>query len=113
MHPRVRQLYKELIFTSQLYNAWPLEKCREKIKTQFFKSKNLEVGSEEWKKALAWGKHEVKQMKALHEIRVYRRMKESYDPAGMEYSMFETPFSELTRPKPHTSKGKINCENDD
>ena len=103
MNPRVRELYKELIFTASLYNALPLETCRNKIKTQFFKNKDLSEDSPEFKKALAWGRYEIKNMQAMHEIRVYRRMKDHYEDPEHQ-SMAPTPFSDLTKPKQHVPK---------
>lgn len=100
INPRARGLYKELIFTASLYNALPLDTCRNKIKKQFIKNKDLTEDSAEFKKALAWGRHEIKEMKAMHEIRVYRRMKSQYEDPEHS-SMAPTPFSELTMPKPH------------
>ncbi len=111
MHPRVRELYKELLFTASHYNnSIPFSRAREKIKAAFFKHKDLEIESPEWKKALAWGRYEIKEMKAMHEIRVYRRMKNQYDPVDKETgqkidtSAFETPWSDLTKPKPAVPK---------
>ena len=109
MNPRVRQLYKELIFTASLYSSLPLETCRNKIKKEFFKNKDLAEDSVEFKKALAWGRWQIKEMQGAHEISLYRKMRNHYEEEDYE-SMAPTPFSDLTKPKPHTGKKK-NDEN--
>lgn len=95
MHPRVRQLYKELIFSASTYGVLPLAVSRERIKTAFAKHKNLEVESDEWKRALAWGRHELKNFRVMHEVKQFRAMRK-YD--ATEESSFPTPFSSLTAP---------------
>ena len=108
MHPQVRALYKELLFTAAVYGHQPLPRMREKIRAPFLASRHLAPGSPEWRRALAWGRFELKNMRALHEVKQFRSLRDSYDPRvvaadGSEEvveSSFATPYSSLTAPKP-------------
>lgn len=99
MHPRVRQLYKELIFAATVYGTLPLGTARERIKRAFRSNGALQPDSAEFKRALAWGRHEIRNMQATAEVKTFRSLRANYEPDDRE-STFETPYSSLTAPKP-------------
>ena len=97
MHPRVRTLYKELICAATHYSIAPVAVARGRIKAAFAANALLEPGTAEWKRALAWGRHEVRNMQAQHEIKQFRALRGRYENEASA-NTFATPWSELTRP---------------
>ena len=80
MHPRVRQMYKELLVLGSQHPTKPLPEVREEIKKWFWRNKDLEVGGMEWKKALAKGRYYgIRQMETLIHVHKYRAMKRRYE----------------------------------
>ncbi|KAL1529027.1 hypothetical protein AB1Y20_010347 [Prymnesium parvum] len=74
---QVRNLYKRLLVVGRDYPLG-LSVVREKAKKAFLANSHLEVGSFEWKKAIAYGRYMVKEMIGVIQLRKYRAIKQRY-----------------------------------
>jgi hypothetical protein len=52
--------------------------ARERIQERFMRNRSVEVGSPEWKRALAWGRMELRNLRDLQSLARYRFHNENY-----------------------------------
>ena len=79
MHPRVRSLYKNIMYLASEHPTKSLNELRPMIKRHFMDNKNVEVGSNNWKKCLAKGRYYgIKQLQTIIHMHKYRTMKSRY-----------------------------------
>ena len=76
MTPKVRDLYKRILFAGREYPQG-LDYVREKAKKEFFKNQSL---TEEVKilKAIAYGRYMAREIVAISALHKYRTMKNRY-----------------------------------
>eukprot|EP00672_Neobodo_designis_P020195 CAMPEP_0174835858 /NCGR_PEP_ID=MMETSP1114-20130205/5656_1 /TAXON_ID=312471 /ORGANISM="Neobodo designis, Strain CCAP 1951/1" /LENGTH=86 /DNA_ID=CAMNT_0016069815 /DNA_START=42 /DNA_END=302 /DNA_ORIENTATION=- len=79
MHPSVRQQYRLFMWLAKDHPTWPASKVRDKVKGAFLENAALEPGTAEFKKALARGRWELKELEALIDLHKYRSMKKRYE----------------------------------
>jgi hypothetical protein len=76
MNPRVRAMYKQFLVLGQDHPAKPMLKFREEVKGHFLRNKG--AAGDELKRALAWGRYNLKELEALIHIHKFRAMRK-YD----------------------------------
>lgn len=79
IHPRVRQLYKQFLLLGPQMPTMPMERYRAIVKRQFIKNKDIAPNSDEFKKALAWGRVGLREVEAVIHVHKFRAMKRNYD----------------------------------
>ena len=77
MHPLVRDLYKRFIIVGKEYPTG-YQSIREKIREGFLKNSNI-TDEIELKKAVAYGRYWVREVKAISHFSKFRAMKHRYD----------------------------------
>ena len=79
VHPRVRALYKEFLLLAPRYPGLTPARYREKLQGAFRRHGAVAVGSDEWKRCLARGRYELRNVQAFVDLHRFRRMKHAYD----------------------------------
>lgn len=77
IHPSVRDLYKRIIHVGKDYPkglAW----VRETAKKWIAQNKALPLDSIDFKRAVANGRHQVREMEAVVKLKKYRSLKKNY-----------------------------------
>ena len=77
VHPLVRDLYKRLLHAGKDYPLG-LDFIRTKAKQYILKNKDLQLDSIEFRKAIAYGRFQVKEILAVNQLKKYRAMKSRY-----------------------------------
>lgn len=77
MHPLVRDLYKRFMFAGRDYPAG-MGKLRNQVKKAFLKNKDIHDDIE-FKKAIAYGRYQVRELVAINKLHKYRQMKHRYE----------------------------------
>ena len=78
VHARVRQQYKTLLFLADHHPTLAAEVARGKVRERFAANRDLQPGSVEWKRALAWGRYWEKELEALVHLHKYRAVNKRY-----------------------------------
>ena len=78
MDPRVRFLMKQLISLGRQHPTQPLSSVRSQLRKEFNRQRGLEVNSEAFLRALAFGEYCVKELEALISVHKFRAMRK-YD----------------------------------
>jgi hypothetical protein len=83
MHPSVRNQYKLFMLAGSMHPTFSTAKVREKVKAAFLANKDLEVGSKDFKRALAHGRWQLKELEALLDFHKYRDLRKKYSWSSM------------------------------
>ncbi len=76
MHPKVRDLYKRILFVGRTYpHPQGLEFVKQKAKKEFGLRKDL-VNEQDILKAVAYGRYMVREMIAVSQLHKYRTLRE-------------------------------------
>ena len=75
MHPRVRALYKQFLFFAPYMPTMDRRRYTALVKRRFLEQKEVKADSEEFKKALAYGRYMLKETQGVIEIHKFRSMK--------------------------------------
>lgn len=76
MHPKVRDLYKRILFAGRTYpHPQGLEFVKQKAKKEFEKRKDLN-NEQDILKAVAYGRYMVREMVAVSQLHKYRTLKD-------------------------------------
>ena len=78
MHPSVRQQYKLFMVLAERHPTFTVDKVRGKVKAAFMANAAVAAGSAEFKRALARGRWELKELEALIDLHRYRAMRQRY-----------------------------------
>ena len=78
MDPRVRRLYKRLLFVSDYHPTIEARIVRRRVKEKFLENHRLKANSKAFKGALAYGKWWEKEIETLVQLHKYRQMKQRY-----------------------------------
>lgn len=84
MHPRVRQQYKLFMMLAPRHPTFDVAKVRGKVRAAFHAHRDVAVDSAEFKRALAWGRYQLKELEALIDFHRYRAMRARYGWAERE-----------------------------
>ena len=79
MHPKVRDLYKKLIFIGKYqypFDNFPI--LKERFRQEILKHRDLSSDSIEFKKKIAFGRYQLREMQAAGHLHKYRMMKKRY-----------------------------------
>ena len=80
MQPRVRTLYKTLTHLVENHPTIDPVTARGKLKQHFLKNAEIDIGSDDYKKCLAYGRYMEKELESLIHLHKYRTMKKRYSP---------------------------------
>ena len=78
--PRVRTLYKQFLLFQHMYPAKTPTQYTSEVKKRFIKNKD--VTGDDLKRAMAWGRYNLKEVETLIMIHKFRYLKREYDGLG-------------------------------
>ncbi len=79
MNPKVRDLYKRLVFIGRYqypFDNFPVIKQR--FRDEIFKNRDVTIDSVEFKRLIAFGRYQLRELQTVGQVHKYRTLKKRY-----------------------------------